>query len=297
MAERGDSQFGTDITRVMCVVGAWSGIFDLYSARDSDMPKATLMIRFRRPTDPKWIRKPAVYGSTGRVQSGFAEFKDPKNAGEKLAVEIGENYTFDVRVENNGATYEPAGRNGSDAEAKRLRIAAKFKSKAESEALGLVVIDPTKEKKKKLRLDDTFDDYIEQEEKNGAMEAREQALLVKAEFLHFVPIIHVEEITRNSILTYDATLRENGRSGRTIANKRQRLQSMLRFSGVDPNIFPPKPKYEKKLPTIYTPAQLAGLFKEANPYETIATHLALKLATHRTGASHLQHLDAKFLRL
>ena len=260
----------------MCIVGPWSGYFDLNLVRDTDMPKATLMVRFRRPTDPKWIRKPAVYGSTGRVQSGVAEFKDPKTR-EKLTVEIGENYTFEVRVENNGTAYEPAGRNGSDAEAKRLQIAAKLKSTAESEALGLVVIDPTKEKKKRLRLEDTFDDYIEQEEKKGAMEAREQAVLVKAEFLHFVSIIHVEEVTRDGILTYDATLRENGRSGRTIANKRQRLQSMLRFAGVDPSIFPPKPKYEKKLPTIYTPAQLAGLFHEATPYETTAAHLALKL--------------------
>jgi integrase len=79
------------------------------------------------------------------------------------------------------------------------------------------------------------------------------------------------------ILTYDAASRESGRSSRTIANKRQRLQSMLRFAGVDPAIFSPKPKYQKKLPTIYTPAQLAGLFKEATPYETISSHLALKL--------------------
>jgi len=240
------------------------------------MPKATLMVRFKRPADPNWIRKPAVYGSTGRVRSGFAEFTDPETR-EKWVEDIGENYTFDVRVEDHGTTYEPVGKNAVDAEAKRVKIAAKFKSKAASEALGLVVIDPTKEKKKRLRLEDTFDDYIEYEEKRGVNEAREQAILVKAEFLRLVAIIHVDEVTRDAILTYDATLRENGRSGRTIANKRQRLQSMLRFAGVDPSIFPPKPKYEKKLPTIYTPTQLAGLFKAATPYETIAAHLALKL--------------------
>jgi integrase len=240
------------------------------------MPKATLMVRFKRPQDPKWIRKPAVYGSTGRVRTGFAEFKDPETR-KKLEVEIGENYTYDIRVENNGTTYEPAGKNGADAEAKRLNAENRFKSKAESESLGFVVIDPTKEKKKRLRLEDTFDDYIEQEEKKGAAEAREQAVLVKAEFLRLVSIIHVDEATLDGILTYDAALRENGKSSRTIANKRQRLQSMLRFAGVDPSIFPPKPKYQKKLPTIYTPAQLAGLFKEATPYETISSHLALKL--------------------
>lgn len=37
---------------------------------------------------------------------------------------------------------------------------------------------------------------------------------------------------------------------RTIASQRQRPQSMLRSAGVDPKIFPAKPKFEKKLPTI-----------------------------------------------
>jgi len=67
------------------------------------MPRATLMVRFKRPEDDHWIRKPAVYGTTGRVQSGYAEFKDPKT-GNKLAVDIGQNYTFEVRVENDGTT-------------------------------------------------------------------------------------------------------------------------------------------------------------------------------------------------
>ena len=101
--------------------------------------------------------------------------------------------------------------------------------------------------------------------------------MVKAEFLKFVPLTYVAEVTRDSIVTFDAKLRELGRSKRTIANKRQRLQSMLRAAGVDPDIFPPKPKFDKKLPTIYTPSQLGGLFGAAKPYERMVCNLALKL--------------------
>ena len=68
-----------------------------------------------------------------------------------------------------------------------------------------------------------------------------------------------------TILTFDKWLRDAGREPRTIFNKRQRLQSMLRWAGVDPKIFPPKPKYEQALPTIYTHAQLRALFRVANP--------------------------------
>jgi hypothetical protein len=37
---------------------------------------------------------------------------------------------------------------------------------------------------------------------------------------------------------------EHGRTGLTIAYKRQRLQSMLLWAGVNPTISPPKPKFK-----------------------------------------------------
>lgn len=158
------------------------------------MSKATLMVRFKRPTDSGWLRRPAVYGSTGRVVSGMAEFKDSKT-GKKWTEKIGENYSFEIRIENNGTTYKPAGKIGADAEAQRVQAAAMFQAQKQAEAVGLEVIDPAVEgkKKKKPRLADAFDDYIEYEFKRGALEAREQAVLVKAEFLKFVPLTFVAE--------------------------------------------------------------------------------------------------------
>ena len=52
---------------------------------------------------------------------------------------------------------------------------------------------------------------------------------------------------------------------------------MLTFVGVDPKIYPPKPKYEKKLPTIYTQTELAAMFEVAKPYQAMVCKLALKL--------------------
>jgi integrase len=195
-------------------------------------------------------------------------------------MDIGDKYTYDIRIEDGTTSYKPAGRNATDAEGKRLQIAAKFEARAQSESVGLIVIDPVEAAepgKKRLRLEDSFDDYIEDAFKRNALEAREQAMLVKAEFLNRVPITYADEVTRDRILDFDTGLRDQGRSSRTIANKRQRLQSMLRWAGVDAKIFPPKPKYDKKLPTIYTPEQLAGLFRSATPYEAMVSNLALKL--------------------
>ena len=113
------------------------------------MPKATVMVRFKRPSYRNWIRRPAVYGTTGRVRSGFAEFKDPRT-GQKAIEAIGENFTFEIRVEDGGTTYQPAGKKAADAEAQRLQIAAKLQARMQSEAAGLLVVDPTEEARSRL---------------------------------------------------------------------------------------------------------------------------------------------------
>ncbi|HUZ93612.1 MAG TPA: site-specific integrase [Edaphobacter sp.] len=233
------------------------------------------MIRFKRASDPKWSRRPAVYGSTGRVRAGIAEFKDPKT-GEKSEVNIGDNFTFDIRVEKNGTTYKPAGKIAADAEALRVQIAGKLQARSDSEAAGLIVIDPDEAKKKRVRLADSFNDYVEDAFKRNALEARSQAILVSAEFLAATKTTFVDEVERETILNFDQRLRDQGREARTIFNKRQRLQSMLRWAGVDEKIFPPKPKYEMALPTIYSQAQLKALFGIANPYQKMVCNLALK---------------------
>jgi integrase len=254
------------------------------------MSKATLMVRFKGPSDPTWIRRLAVYGTTGRVCSGFAEFEDPKT-GQKSIEAIGENFPFEIRVEDGGTTCKPAGKKAADAEAKRLQIAVKLQARMQTKAAGLLVVDPAEEARGRLRLADAFDDYIEDALKRGALEAREQAILVKAEFLELVSVNFADEVTRDRILSFDAALRERGRVNRTIANKRQRLQSMLRWAGVDPKIFPPKPKFEKKLPSIYAPDELAGLFRMANPYEATFFNLALKLGLRDREVQHAEFHD------
>ena len=72
------------------------------------MAKATLMVRFKRPTDDKRFRKPAVKGGNGRWLAGKASFKN-KETGKISIEEVGENYTFEVRVEDGGTTCKPVG--------------------------------------------------------------------------------------------------------------------------------------------------------------------------------------------
>jgi hypothetical protein len=69
------------------------------------MAKATLMVRFRHPSDEQWIRKRAVKGGNGQWFAGTELFENRKTG--KISVEsIGENYTFEVRVEDGGTNYK-----------------------------------------------------------------------------------------------------------------------------------------------------------------------------------------------
>jgi integrase len=240
------------------------------------MAKTTLMIRFRRPEDKGWIRKRAVLGTTGQVKSGLAQIKD--DHGVAAEVDIGDRYTYQVKIERNGkAVYKPVGGDGRKALSQFREIATKVRAGGIATDAGLVVADPTEATAAKVKLEDAFDDYIADCKDRNALEAREQAVLVKAEFIKATCITYVDEVTRERILSFDVALRAQGRGDRTIANKRQRLQSMLRWAKVDPSIFPPKPRYEEQLPTIYSTEQLSGLFSEADRYQKMVISLALKL--------------------
>ncbi len=93
-----------------------------------------------------------------------------------LTEKIGENYSFEIRIENNGTTYKPAGKHCADAEALCKTIAGNLNAKAGAEAAGFIVLDPATEQKKLVRLEDSFDDYIADAFKRNALEAREQAI-------------------------------------------------------------------------------------------------------------------------
>jgi integrase len=237
--------------------------------------KLTLMVRFNSPGKKHFDRKPAAYGRSGRVQPGWAEYKDSKTK-KLVRLEVGV-CTYDIRVEDKGTTYIPAGKNGMEAEAKRIQMVAKATGREGAERAGLTVTDPEAEATKRIDLREQFDEYIEDAQKRDALEAMGKAVLVANEFLAAVKVKFLDEVARNTILEFDGSLRTAGRSKRTIANKRQRLQSMLRWAGIDPIVFPPKPKYDKKLPTIYSPTELASMFAIAIPYQRMVCNLALKL--------------------
>ena len=133
--------------------------------------------------------------------------------------------------------------------------------------------------------------YIKQKKDANRTEAEMQARNVSAEFLHHTKKRFVDEIKIEDITRFQDVLRKRGCEPRTIANKHARLISWLTSAGVDPAIFPPKPRYEEQLPTIYTSDQIEKLLATPNSYMKLVILIALKLGLRDQELQHAEFSD------
>jgi integrase len=82
---------------------------------------------------------------------------------------------------------------------------------------------------------------------------------------------YVDEVDRDDVSSFHAATRKRGCGDRTVANKHTRLASWLRFAGIDKSILPPVPRYEEKLPTVYSSDQTRALLAAADAYMRLAS--------------------------
>jgi integrase len=143
-------------------------------------------------------------------------------------------------------------------------------------------------------LKDTAAAYIADAEGRNANEAAEQAQLVTTEFINLMmkrKKTYVDQIDRDDIFSFHAALRKRGCGDRTVANKHTRLASWLRFSGIDKKILPPVPRFEVKLPTIYSSEQTRAMLAAADAYMRICILLGLKCGLRDQELMHLEFRD------
>ena len=146
----------------------------------------------------------------------------------------------------------------------------------------------------RLTLKGTASAYIVDTLGRGATEAAEQARLVTSEFIGVCrkrKKEYIDEITRDDIYTFWTTLRARGCGPRTVANKHARLNSWLKFAGLDKSMIPPKPRYEDTLPTIYEPDETATLLANADKYMEVCILIGLKCGLRDQELQHLEFSD------
>ena len=227
-----------------------------------------------KAADGSWKRAPAARAANGRIKTGFIL----KDGGP---VEVND-YLYQVRYyEQRSLKYQTAGRNAAQAETVRRQIEQRTGAKATAKRAGLKILEESNRK----TLTAAAAAYVKEAEQRGANEAALQARSVTGEFLRTIRKIYIDEIERDDFYRFHAALRRRGCSDRTIANKDARLRSWLMFAGIpkrDPRLpeaqqkMPPKPRYEEKLPTIYTRDEISSILGAADSYMSAVIGLALK---------------------
>lgn len=150
------------------------------------------------------------------------------------------------------------------------------------------------EKTDRATLKDTATAYIRDAEGRNAHEAAGNAQLVTVEFIGLMrrrKKFHVDQIVRDDFFFYHAALRARGCGDRTVSNGHERLGSWLRFGEIDRKNIPPTPKYEDKLPTMYTSDQTRAMLAARDPYMRIDILLGLKCGLRDQELMHLEFRD------
>jgi integrase len=242
----------------------------------------TLMIRYK-DVDGKWKRKPVARGANGRVKPSHALID-----GKPVAVKGG---AYELRrIVARQPVYVPAGKRAADADAQRARLERTTAAIEAAKGTDVQVIAMPGRK----TLKETAAAYISDAQGRNANEAAEQARLVSTEFIDLMRKrnkAYIDEIDRDDIFCFHTALRKRGCRDRTVANKHARLASWLRFGGIDKAILPPVPRYEEKLPTVYSSDQTKALLTAADPYMKICILLGLKVGLRDQELMHLEFSD------
>ncbi len=246
-----------------------------------ELKSVTLVIRYTDSEDGKWKRQPAARCANGRVKPGHALID-----GNVVAVNDG---AYELRhIVDRQPVYVSAGSSASAADAKRQQLEIKSAVMAQAKEAGIQVVDSAERK----TLKDVAAAYIDHKLKCGFNEAADQAVLVTAEFLRLVKCTRIDEVTQEDFFRYHQWLRKNHQCGdRTVANKHMRLASWLRFGGIDRKQIPPKPRYEEKLPDMYSSEQTSALLAAASPYMRMCILLGLKCGLRDQELRHVEFQD------
>ncbi len=232
--------------------------------------------------DPEgWRRYPAALGGNGRVRPGYVQVN-----GQQVCYPVG---TYEVRLyEGSRLKYKPVGDQASEALAELNRIERERSARNMAEAAGVQVVE---DERPRAKLADMAKAHAEDALKRRAKEAAEVSHRVARQFLKKWPKTYVDDVTMQDIYAFHADLRRQKKSDRTVANEHSRLSSILRFAGADMAVMPPRPKFEKKLPTVYEPEETGAILRNADARLHLVLSVGLMCGLREQELMHLQWSD------
>jgi integrase len=246
------------------------------------MPNTTVtLVRYCR-TENGWKRYPVAYGKNGRVRPEYVLID-----GKQVHCPVGH---YELRFyEGRKLRYENVGDNAGTAFTKKLAKEKLLAAQTAAQDAGVKIVEDHSARKYLRRQANL---YIQDRKNQGALEAARQAEGVTEHFIASSGKTYIDEVTKDDVYDYLASLRKQGNSDRTVANKYARLRSFLRYAGLDiKNVMPDKPKYEKTLPTVYTSEQITALLAVADDYMRLVIELGLKCGLREQEMMYLEWAD------
>jgi integrase len=245
------------------------------------MPNTTVTLMRRCQTPKGWRRYPVAFGKNGRIRPDYILID-----GKQVECQQGH---YVLRFYRGAKVqYENAGDNAATAYTLKLTKEKLLTAKTAAQDAGIVL--PEVPGRKYLRRE--VNAYIQDRKDNGAMEAAQKSENVLNEFIATSGRTFLDEVTRQDVLDYQAWLRKQGRTDRTIAEKHARLRSFLRYAGVDVKaVMPEKPKFEKTLPTVYSAEEIESLLSAADPYMRLVVELGYKTGLREQEMEFLEWAD------
>jgi integrase len=242
-------------------------------------------LMWRAKTESGWQRFPVVIGRNGRIKKGAVLV----NGAER-------NYPeghFVLRYyENRKTRYTNVGTDATEAINARDRLQNIQGARTAAAVAGVTIVEP--EIRKTIKRE--AERYVQSAEDRGAHEAAEVNRLALMEFQAANPRLRfVDEITAESLVCYWRFLKTNRRSDRTIRNKHSRVVGFLRFVGLNYRDWGLRaPRYEKKLPDIYTKEEIRRLRKACTrDYHRVLVALFSKTGMRDGEVQHLTWADVK----
>jgi integrase len=252
--------------------------------------RVSLVIRGK--TSSGWQRFPVAVSKNGKLRAGFALVR-----GEPVQFDA---YQYLLRgYQGSKVVYTPAGTDASDAQTMLQRERRTRTIREEAKTAGIALVEESKDNRGRTPIRQAADAYVK---RAGDRQAREAAVVYRAaldQFLEANPAIqYADEIDESAIFRFQATLRKRGNSERTISNKYKHVRGFALWCKIDRSKLGNAPRFEKKLPVVYSRDQVSSLVGSLEPgsYLAVVVDLLRMTGIREREAAHLAWKDVDFQR-
>jgi integrase len=156
-----------------------------------------------------------------------------------------------------------------------------------------VVLDP-----KRVALRDAAKKFVQAAKDRQAYEAAEIYERTLDDFLPGSDKAYADELKKEDVTKFHGQMRKRGLSDRTVHNRHKNLKSFLLYLGLNAKVIAGKaPKFEKTMPEIFEPEDLAAFFTSlTTDYDKLLFGLLLKTGLREREAMHLEWTDISSAR-